>query len=172
MERSTHTGIKWANSSNRTVWAGVCHCSVCVVFTVCKRGQRGHVYIGQRHRGQRQRVITDYWLTHTPLSSLFTHKPQSPWVSKLGVGYLYPQRHRAFLTHNWAIATLYSAENPVPALSISGPEAKKPATANRKIWLWETENIHHRWGGKVGSGETAGCLFKPDNVVFVYCWGL
>lgn len=23
-----------------------------------------------------------------------------------------------------------------------------------------------------GSGRTAACLLKPDNVVFVYCWGL
>lgn len=92
---------------------------------------------------QRSETAWDQWWflsdTHTPntqsFASLFTHKPQSPCMSKPEVGYLYPQRHRAFLTHHWAIATLYSAENPVPALSISGPAAKKPATANRKIWL-------------------------------------
>lgn len=86
-----------------------------------------------RARGQNLREIGDLLGdTHSAPASPFTHKPQSPCVSKLEVGYLYPQWRRAFLTRHWAIATLYSAENPVPALSISGPEAKNPATANRK----------------------------------------
>lgn len=96
-------------------------------------------------------VITEsHTHTHKPLASLFTHKPQSPRVSKPEVGYLYSQRHRAFLTHHWAIATLYSAENPVPALSISGPAAKKPTAANRKIWLCVADRIFiiaGGWGG-------------------------
>lgn len=29
-----HTGIKWVNSSNETVWAGIFHCSACLVFVV------------------------------------------------------------------------------------------------------------------------------------------
>ena len=143
MERSTHTGIKWVNSSNRALWAGL-FVNVLCLFAVCKCGRHaGHIcaFTGQL-RGQRQHEISDdFWVTHThthapnSLTSLFTHKPQSPCMSKPEVGYLYPQRHRAFLTHHWAIATLYSAENPVPALSISGPAAKRPATANRKKWL-------------------------------------
>lgn len=120
MERWTHTGIKWVNSSNKTVWDILC---------CAWKGEWQTVHMCL-YRGQRRCVISDYWVTHarthmhTSLAPLFTHEPQSPCVSKLEVGYLYSQRLRAFLTHHWAIATLYSAENPVPALSISGPAAK------------------------------------------------
>lgn len=47
-----------------------------------------------------------------------------------------------------------------------------PKTHHRQqknMTAYERQNIHHGWGGKVGSGETADCLSEPDNVVFVYC---
>lgn len=84
------------------------------------------------------------------------------------------------------IATLYSAENPVPALSISGPAAKKnPGTADSErkekymavcaagrvfIIIAGVAAVVVVVGCEFGSRITAvGCLLEPDNVVFVYC---
>lgn len=75
-----------------------------------------------------------------PVASLFAHEPLSPCASKPEVGYLYSQRRRA-------IATLYSA-NPVPALSISGPAAKKSHQRQQEnMAACGRQNIHHHWGG-------------------------
>ena len=95
-----------------------------------------------------------FWLLCLPIK--LSH---SPWISSLAAAQRAP-------------CPRYFA----PGLFRSQPQTPKSAA---KYGCVCRRDIQHHWTcvcvcvcGKEGFGRTTACLLKPDNVVFVYCWGL
>ena len=131
--------------------------------------QHCHHRIAHRSENSTRSVITHtHTHTHTHTVNL-SHPVCQSWgwisISAAAQNIPYTLLSDSHITHCRKSCSSFINIRPRSQKSPPRPAEKIRQCAGGRIFIIAGEE-------KVGSGDTAGCLFQPDNVVFVYCWGL